>query len=490
MGLLKPRSIKQQLVMILILVMVGPVISVWLNLFFAEQVDTAIFDEKKAELDKIMLQLLDKIKAEGLDRRENLTDREMTVIRFQEAVKPLLADNPSVKIGYDIPHLKTVIAVSADPHNKNLIRINIIEDERVAHMEPINKIGSMRRRDLVRKPLPVITEGGLTGILWVEDRIPTDFFKFMSIRYFSFIITGISLIGGIIGTTILIKNILKDINIIKNGIGKLKNNLGSRIPRISGELDQVAETINQMAFELEEKKKLEEQLHRSERLAALGQLVSGIAHELRNPLGIIRATVQIMEKSVKEKKEVEEYTSIIKEQVDRQNRIIKELLDFARPSPPRMEPVNLNALLDSVLTFTGGYAKNKGVDLITEKQDNLPPVMADGEKIKQVMVNLILNGIQAIEKKGEMVIKTYTRGDKVIAEFTDTGPGIPREHLENIFNPFFTTKDTGTGLGLAISYQIMKMHHGAIEVESSEGKGSTFRMTLPALIQMEGEKDV
>jgi signal transduction histidine kinase len=155
-----------------------------------------------------------------------------------------------------------------------------------------------------------------------------------------------------------------------------------------------------------------------------------------------------------------------------------------------MEPVNLNALLDSVLTFTGGYAKNKGVDLITEKQDNLPPVMADGEKIKQVMVNLILNGIQAIEKKGEMVIKTYTRGDKVIAEFTDTGPGIPREHLENIFNPFFTTKDTGTGLGLAISYQIMKMHHGAIEVESSEGKGSTFRMILPALIQMEGEKDV
>lgn len=343
---------------------------------------------------------------------------------------------------------------------------------------------------MVRKPLPVITEDGLTGILWVEDRIPTDFFKFMSIRYFSFIITGISLIGGIIGTTILIKNILKDINIIKNGIGKLKNNLGSRIPRISGELDQVAETINQMAFELEEKKKLEEQLHRSERLAALGQLVSGIAHELRNPLGIIRATVQIMEKSVKEKKEVEEYTSIIKEQVDRQNRIIKELLDFARPSPPRMEPVNLNALLDSVLTFTGGYAKNKGVDLITEKQDNLPPVMADGEKIKQVMVNLILNGIQAIEKKGEMVIKTYTRGDKVIAEFTDTGPGIPREHLENIFNPFFTTKDTGTGLGLAISYQIMKMHHGAIEVESSEGKGSTFRMILPALIQMEGEKDV
>ncbi len=241
----------------------------------------------------------------------------------------------------------------------------------------------------------------------------------------------------------------------------------------------VYKPINNMEDNLKEKKRLEEELMRSERLVALGRLVTGVAHELRNPLGIIKATVQVMEGEFKTQQGLKEYTSVVCEQIDRGNTVIKELLDFGRPSKPIASPTELNSLLESVLTFTYPMLRQNKIELEKRFESNLPMVNIDRDRIKQVFVNLILNAIQAMQGGGKLIIKSIVNEDSVEVQFIDSGSGIEINDLPRVFDPFYTTRDDGSGLGLSISYQFIHMHMGKIWVVETSPKGTTMALSLP-----------
>jgi signal transduction histidine kinase len=228
-----------------------------------------------------------------------------------------------------------------------------------------------------------------------------------------------------------------------------------------------------------EKRELEEQVRRADKLAALGLLVSGVAHELRNPLGILKATVQVMESELGDNPAVKEFTAVVKEETDRMNNVIQEFLDFARPSAPRLEMADLNAILHEVMQFTCKYLDQRNIVIRNIADTELPLVYVDRKQIRQVFINLIINSAAAIEGEGVIELSIGHNNRYVYVKFRDTGHGIAQENIGRIFDPFFTTKDTGTGLGLAVVHRIVDSHAGFIEVESHVGKGTEFRIFLP-----------
>lgn len=229
---------------------------------------------------------------------------------------------------------------------------------------------------------------------------------------------------------------------------------------------------------------IEEQLRRAERLSALGELSAMLAHEIRNPLGSIRGTAEILRDDFKPGHPKHEFLEILLKETDRLNRVVEDFLRLSRPVDGERKTCDLVAELRELVTLLCGDAAARGVRIGFEA-DEVPPVTGDPEKLRQAFLNLMLNGIQATGAGGAVTVrvKMFPRSgdDRPLVElaFADTGAGIPRESLERIFTPFFTTKEGGTGLGLAITQRIVEGHGGTVTVESEPGQGTTFRVRLP-----------
>jgi two-component system sensor histidine kinase AtoS len=233
--------------------------------------------------------------------------------------------------------------------------------------------------------------------------------------------------------------------------------------------------------DVSEVKTLTDQLIRADRLAAMGELTAGVAHEVRNPLGIIRASVQLVEDAHGDESRIREATTIIKQEIDRLDRVIKALLDFGRPSAPTLRPTNVEDVVSDVVLFTRRFARQAHVDIDTEYAAGLPLVLADADQLKQVLVNLVSNAVQAMEPTGGSIrIRVWDDDGLVFLSVADTGPGIPEDDLQRVFDPFYSTRDDGTGLGLTIVHRIIDQHGGRIEVVSEPGEGTTFTVALPA----------
>jgi two-component system, NtrC family, nitrogen regulation sensor histidine kinase GlnL len=232
---------------------------------------------------------------------------------------------------------------------------------------------------------------------------------------------------------------------------------------------------------------LEEQVRRSDRLAALGVLAAGMAHEVRNPLVGVRAAAQLLEKEPTFSPNLQEFTRIIIREVDRLNRLMDGLLAFAARRPVQGRPCNINQVVDEALRLEESGLQTGGVRIARKYDPEVPAVLGDSDRLLQVFLNLIRNGAQAMAGGGELLVRTrFERlasqiGGRAAAvvEIVDRGPGISPEVQAQLFNPFFTTKAAGAGLGLPISQRIVEEHGGAIEVQSQAGEGSTFRVLLP-----------
>lgn len=226
---------------------------------------------------------------------------------------------------------------------------------------------------------------------------------------------------------------------------------------------------------------LRRQVAQAERLAAIGEMAAGIAHELRTPLTSIRGFVQYLQGS-SDPKEWQEYGGIIIREVDGLNRIVSELLDLVRPQPLHPMPTDLNQLVRETMLLARDDASDPRIAFVLELEDNLPRIEVDRGQIKQVLLNIIVNGIQAIIGIGEIHVRTRAKSaEEVSLSITDNGCGIPQNIRERIFDPFFSTKPTGTGLGMAIARRIVDSHQGTIEIDSSEGSGTTVTLLFPAL---------
>ena len=217
-----------------------------------------------------------------------------------------------------------------------------------------------------------------------------------------------------------------------------------------------------------------------ERLAVLGQLAAGLAHEIRNPLTSIRGFCQLLDSLVTDEKS-RAYLKILVHEVDRMNGLIAEFMALARPRTPEIGPLDLNDLLRETLAVTESRCFLSGVT-VRVQTEALPPVPADRDKVKQVLLNLINNAIEAMEDQNRekvLTVSTEKDGQAVRVVISDTGCGIPKDLMGNIGRPFFSTKSNGTGLGLSICRRIMDEHGGTITIESGDGFGTTVTVSLP-----------
>lgn len=224
-------------------------------------------------------------------------------------------------------------------------------------------------------------------------------------------------------------------------------------------------------------KYLEAQAVRADRLLAIEELASGIAHEIRNPMGIIKTISQTL-KEEKEDDDLIEGLDIIINEIDRANKVIDGLLNFSRPLENEMKEISLNKILKEVVLITDKYSNKQDVDIELHIKEDVY-VIADKEKLKQVFINIILNSVQSMINGGVLYIRTEAIDNGVNISFLDTGIGIKKEHLEKIFNPFFTTKEKGVGLGLSLSHRIIQDHNGYMTIESIESKGTQIDIYLP-----------
>ncbi|WP_105447478.1 two-component system sensor histidine kinase AtoS [Escherichia coli] len=231
--------------------------------------------------------------------------------------------------------------------------------------------------------------------------------------------------------------------------------------------------------DLTARKETQRRMAQAERLATLGELMAGVAHEVRNPLTAIRGYVQILRQQTSDLIH-QEYLSVVLKEIDSINKVIQQLLEFSRPRHSQWQQVSLNALVEETLVLVQTAGVQARVDFISELDNELSPINADRELLKQVLLNILINAVQAISARGKIRIRTWQYSDSQQAiSIEDNGSGIDLSLQKKIFDPFFTTKASGTGLGLALSQRIINAHQGDIRVASLPGYGATFTLILP-----------
>ncbi|MDO3379603.1 two-component system sensor histidine kinase NtrB [Geoalkalibacter halelectricus] len=269
--------------------------------------------------------------------------------------------------------------------------------------------------------------------------------------------------------------------LIYNVIGFITGFLAQRERVQKDRYQQAAQRLEESYVKLREQAdqilEIEDQLRRADRLSALGELSAELAHEIRNPLGSISGTAEILQDGIDPSDRRYEFARILLKEVARLNSVVENFLQFARPSRSERGAFTPAEVLGDVLTLVERQAQKCGVRLVHEVGPE--EVLGDRDQIKQAFLNLVLNAVQAMSGGGTLRIQGRREGDSLCLLFQDNGPGIAVDNLERIFSPFFTTRAEGVGLGLAITQRIVRRNGGEISVESRPGKGTTFRLCLP-----------
>lgn len=280
-----------------------------------------------------------------------------------------------------------------------------------------------------------------------------------------------------------LEKIMETIKFIEQG------DLGKRVDIQSTDIIGIlASKFNAMTEKIEENRNELAELHRkqmerSSELALIGEISSGIAHEVKNPLACISSALQIIERETAPESENRLVIQEVLNQVNRLDHVVKRILEFARPTKAPKTIFDVDKVLQSTFLFINNYAMQRGCAVEIAHGDGVRKILADAQALRQILLNICLNGIEAMQPKGSLTITTGTSlrsgANYCEIKISDRGTGIPPEYLPLIFDPFFTTKEKGTGLGLAISMKLVEEHHGFIEVDSMPGEGTTFRVYFP-----------
>jgi signal transduction histidine kinase len=250
------------------------------------------------------------------------------------------------------------------------------------------------------------------------------------------------------------------------------------------EIGDLGRNFNHMTKQLRESRKEIETMHRTqmsraEHLATLGELATGLAHEIRNPLAGIAGVIEIIGRDLPATSPAREMVKDVRMEINQINRILTDLLETARPHPPRMMLSNLNTTVEHAVMLARQQVISRPIRMELAKAPDLPEVEHDSDQIHQVLLNLLLNAVQAMDGAGTVRVEIGALDDCASITVSDTGRGIPAEQLPQIFRPFYTTRGNGTGLGLSLARRIVEEHHGRINVASEVGKGTSFEVLLP-----------
>ncbi|OLE51996.1 MAG: hypothetical protein AUG51_20030 [Acidobacteria bacterium 13_1_20CM_3_53_8] len=298
------------------------------------------------------------------------------------------------------------------------------------------------------------------------------------------------LVVAILFATILVWRFTRPIEGLSEAARRVaRGDFDFRVPAAtrSDEMGELARVFNEMIANLGRTRELEIKLHQAEQSAVVGRLASAIAHEIRNPLNYINLTLDHLRTSLapedRKKRETFERLAVqLKAEVARINRHISEFLNYTRPARLELAPLNLRAAAEDALRMVEVQAEENNIKLEVEADEDVPEVMGDEEALRSAFTNLIINGMQAIDGGGGSLTVTLSskdEGRRAQIEITDTGRGIAPENISQVFEPYFSTKETGTGLGLAIVKKVIDDHDGTITVKSKQGSGTTFTITLP-----------
>jgi two-component system NtrC family sensor kinase len=292
-----------------------------------------------------------------------------------------------------------------------------------------------------------------------------------------------------------------EFGILSQAFNQMMRDLRTSKDKLDETIDAERRKAKELRRAYEKLKRTQDLLIQAERLNAVGKLASGVAHEVKNPLGVIAQGINYLEKRIPARQEETfEIVKLIKESIKRADNIVRSLLDFSKVTNLSLKPEDINSILEHSLTLLKQKIQSQKIEIIKEMRSDIPMVLVDRNKIEQVFINIFLNAIQAMSEGGKIIIRSYDEqlvgvkngigrraedhfnlGERAVTvEIKDTGAGISEENLKRIFNPFFTTKGKsgGTGLGLSVSRNIITMHRGLMKIESQEGKGTNVIITL------------
>ena len=501
----KGKSLTNQIVIIITVIMLVLIVVLMYDIFYASRTDEVVFLDKEQRLEALVISTNNAFSENLASLWTGPEDISSTMIKneFTRVVEPQVPANSGIRFGLYVPNMENITILGFLHNFRNLSQVeeaqreknifaNTIPGLKAAEIgnAPLFRISGSWDDQVVEYISPVVLKGKVVAVMWVEERLNPFFYQSnyfgKLLRYFTL---GV-LVLVMFGTLIIIKNLTSGVDRLKQGLLSMEEDIHHLLPEMSGELGQVARAVNRMAVGLSEKERVEDQLRQSEHLIALGRLATGVAHELRNPIAIIKTLVELMKQEYAQVSGIEGFTKAIDVQVDRQNMEIQELLDFGRPTKVSIKECSVNDLIKAVLSFSAAMLREQSIIVDLRLDDNLSKSLADTEKLKQVFVNIIVNAAEAMPAGGKLEIMTKQTDNLLVISFSDTGEGILAKDKLRIFDPFYTTKKTGTGLGLSISYQSIQLHGGTIDMESTQDKGTIFIISLPVIPQFCDRSDV
>ena len=413
----------------------------------------------------------------------------------QQMIEPLLYEEKYVlysilQSSMTVEEGIVVFAGVYDDKGRSIVSLESEENKTGYTKNSFNKIQSLMVKEVPALQLydisfPIIAKGlGTIGYLRLGVTKKFMIKTLEDVKRKLYLLSSLIIFSGIMAGLWMARKILGPILVLHKGVRRVgEGEVGVEVPVVGeGEIKELALSFNKMSVKLKELidaiKAAQENLIRTEKLYAIGEFSAGVAHEIKNPLTSIKMLMQ----TVKHKnralsaKDIE----IIEGEINRIDHFIKEFLAFARPEKVEKTDVNLNGVLEEVITITKPKMEQSSINLVQSFSSSLPMIKGSHDALKQAFLNLVLNAVQAMDGRGGTLgIETSVDGETLSVVIKDTGVGIPGKDINRIFDPFFTTKEDGTGMGLALTHNIINDHSGKIDIDSTPGIGTTVKVAFP-----------
>lgn len=390
-------------------------------------------------------------------------------------------------LGYSYPTSPPPIpAYGPPPRSYEIIKTQILKS--IVQKKQIIKLHQFDPAVFPLATEPLMISEHVVGAVWTRIHIEREL-PVLKLKEVFNIAAAIAVLGLIIAVVVSIR-LRKRIDNIKSGLEELQKNPSYKFKNLPGVFGFIGLSINKMVEartkEHDHSRQLEKELHQQDKMAVLGKLIAGVAHEVKTPLAIIKTRIQIWQHELKNSSENKETISedsmkLVVNEIDRLSKLVKRLLIFSKPISNKLQEIDINSLLDKTVEFIKDEKNHDEINFDISFEKNLPTILGDANGMEQVFLNLLMNSVEATSNEGKICIQTAYIPEEGVTEviILDNGKGIAEEIKSQIFDPFYTTKDSGTGLGLSIAQEIVKAHKGKIEF-SNENGWTVCKILLPS----------